>query len=88
MTLFDSLPPETQAKVKRVLSCYDRVTIEYSERRGYIVTTSVCLAARYTTKYLGELTKEQVFTKEEYEALFLATHGYKCPSMYLTGFKV
>lgn len=66
MTNFNTLPIETQEKVKSILRAYDKayVTYEYGE---YKVSVGVAITATYAPdhKVIGTYEAREIFTEEE-----------------------
>lgn len=62
----ETLPTETQSKVKEVLTVYDKAYVSY-EDGAYHVSPNCCIKASYSSdhKSIGTFLKDDVFTKEE-----------------------
>lgn len=65
-TLFESLPVEIQADIKRTLRAYDKCNVYY-EYGEYHVSTAYFLSAEYAPDFrtIGEFTAKELFTPEE-----------------------
>lgn len=65
MTTFNNLPQHVQDEIKSVLSAYDRCTVEKTQDNQYKVMTCTVLHNSTYNEFIGEFTKDEIFTKEE-----------------------